>query len=1228
MFENNHQTSQGVSRREFVGGVAGLLAAASFSRPVAGERARQVTDGDDSSRQTVRSPDGSLAVTVDASDGVASYSVSRDGTTLIEPSALGFEFQTQADFREGLTVTGSERSTVDTTWEPVWDRYDEIREHYTELRLGLAETGDPGRAGTLELRVFDDGVGFRFVFTEDFGDQFVVTSERTEYAFAGDYTSWWVPNDYNNFENEYSETALSGIGPALDDQYSGAFDGVHTPVTMRTDGGRYLAVHEADLTDYASLALRPTGDTTLESTLAPLPDGTKVSASTPHVTPWRTVQVGDRPGDLVESNVVVNLNEDYDPEVFTQGTEWIEPAKYIGIWWLMITGRAQWEFTGSQSGNHGAQTGRAKQYMEFASEHGFPGVLVEGWNEGWASYPGDGSGFDFTESYPDFDLREVTDFGPRLDPPTQLTIHNETAGDFRNYEAQADEAFALYDDLGIRTIKSGYVADSGNLAGEGFSHHNQVLVNHHTVIAETAAANRQMLDIHEPIHPTGRRRTYPNLLTREGVKGQEYDSFGDISPEHHVTFPFTRMLGGPVEFTPGIFDMDSGSGGIETTRAKQLAMYPTYFSGLQMAADLPSSYLADRPATVAVGEVTQAEFGDRDGFSTAARWANAQGEQYVPIDPNAVDSGATITWTVEDVPADGEYDVHLRYASDAENNAVPADTDRTATVVADGTDRQVTFPPTDYWDTWETVTVTVPLSAGDNTLQVTLADGDTGGLNLDAVAVTESGEPVPDPDTAPIRGPTVDAFQFIEDVPAAGWDDTRVVDAAIGDYSVLARQHGEEWYVGAMTDEGGKALDVPLSFLSPAGERGEDRGGGQGRGNSGSAPNGPKYVAEIYSDGVDAGLDGDQTDVRVDEAVVTPGTTLLASTADSGGTAVRLRPAEGTDLRDLPRYERPEQDVEVSVSDEVFVQEPFVTATGSNDGDYVGGTTLELSVDGEFRRTANVRFAPGTDDGAFTVNYDIDDPGDYEVVVRSPDGETLASGTVTVKPPETVAELSDPTGDDDGPGEYTYPTNGAFEDGVFDLERFAVARTPSIAQFTFEVETLNNAFGSGRGFSPHMFVLWLRDPDADGGTTESLDDLGANVTFEAPWQYRLEVSGFTLSAVDATGAQLTGPDGTAVSPRVAVDSDAGTVTLTVDRNAFGDTALTDLEVVPVVHSEDFGSLRSVAVDAGSFTFGGAKEGAVGSAPLIMDLVTPEDVDQADALAYSAGQRATLPFADL
>ena len=1251
------------TRRRFVGGLASLLAASAFSLTVADETAAQVTDGDDGTIQKLGSPDGTVEVTVDVTDGTPSYTVAYGGRTVIADAGLGFEFRNQPDFGEGLAVTGSERSATDETWTPVWDQYEEIHEQYEELRLGLAESGEDGRALTLEVRAFDDGVGFRYIFPKDggFGD-FVISAEHTEFAFADDYTAWWIPNDFNSYEYTYNETPLSEVGSGS------SFGGAHTPITMQADDDLFLSVHEANLVDYAGLSVEPTSETgtTFESTLAPLPDGTKVSASAPHRTPWRTVQLGERPGDLIESNLIVNLNEDYDPAEFPHGVDWIEPQKFIGVWWLMITGRADWEYKGMQAGNHGAQTGRVKQYMDFASEHDISGVLVEGWNVGWSSYPdGGGGAFDFTEPYPDFDLEEVTSYGPSLDPPTQMTMHNETAGGFENYESQLDEAYPLYDSLGIHTVKTGYVNDDGNLAGEGHNHHDQVLVNHHHLVAQTAAANRQMLEMHEPIHPTGRRRSYPNLMTREGVYGQEYDAFGEVPPSHHVTFPFTRMLGGPVEFTPGIFDMDSGSGGVETTRAKQLAMYPTYFSGLQMVADLPSSYLADQPATISADAVAQAEFGDLDGITTAASWANAQGERYVEIDPNGVDTGSTVTWTVEDTEP-GEYDLHLRYASDEENNAVPADEPRTATITVDGSPvTQLTFPTTDYWDVWDSVSTTVRLEADTETVGVLLGEDDTGGFNLDSVALSDPDDPMPEPETAPIRGPTVDAFQFIEDVPAGGgWDDTRVLDSSIGEYMVTARKKEDVWYLGAMTDENGRALDVDLGFLGPRfkhghgnhgrgkdhghewnGDHGREHGHGRGKahghernhdhgrhrgGKHGHGdhhgPRGPKYVAEIYSDGIDASYDRNLEPVRIDEVLVTPDTSLLVSMVGSGGTAVRLRPARGREIRDLPEYRRPEQDVNVAIDSEPFIREPFITATGSNDGDYIGGTTVELVVDGDVVSVSNVRFPPNTANATDEFAYALNEPGTYDVTVRTTGGVTLASESVTVTPPETVATIDDPTGDDYGPGEYTYPTADAYHDGAFDLSSVSVAQTPSLARFTFEVETLYDVWG-GR-FSPSMFVLWVRDPEKSGGATESLDDLGANVSFEKPWHYRLHVTGWAMAAVDAGGSALTDEDGNAVAIRPAVDFEAGTVTLDIDRDAFGGTTPANLEIVAGVGSEEYGAFRPVHVEASAHRFGGAKADAVDEAPLLIDVTTPTDVPQAEALAYAADELATLSYVSL
>ena len=980
MTDSDHPT---LSRRGLLGGVASLAAATSFSLSMSDRAAAQVQSGDDSATQSVTSPDGRVELTVDVSDGSLTYSVTHDGEAVLDESAVAFDFQNQPSLGADLTVTGSERSTTDETWQPVWDQYDEIRNHFQELRVGLAETAGPERALTFAARAYDDGVAFRLLFPEDSGfGEFVVTDERTQFAFAGDHTAWWIQNDYNSYEYEYGESNLTQI-------YEGSPDeGAHTPLTMRTENGRYLSVHEADLVDYASMSVVGTesGSTTMETDLAPWPDGTKVKAEAPHRTPWRTLQIGERPGALVESNLIVNCNPPRDPEQFPQGTDWIEPQKFMGIWWLMITSRADWQYYGENQGNHAATTERMKQYMEFASEHGIPSVLVEGWNQGWDSYPGQGDTMDFTETYPDFDIEEVTEYGAELDPPVEMTAHNETAGNINNYESQLtsedDHPFALYDELGIHTIKTGYVADSGvSVDGRNHNHHCQPLVNHHRLVYREAAKHRQMLEIHEPVKPTGERRRFPNVMTKEGVFGQEYDSFGRIEPEQHVTYPFTRMLGGPMEFTPGIFDMDSGSGGIETTRAKQLAMYPTYFSGLHMVADLPSSYIADQEPRATVGEVFQAEFGETDAVDTAARWGGAQGEAYVAFELE--DEEGTLTWTVEADSA-GEYDLHVRYS--ASNGT------RRATIAVGDSETELAMSGTEYWDTWQTAKATVELDSGDN--EVTMSVADIGGFNVDAIAVTETGESMPEPESSPIRAETVEAFQFVEDVPAAGWDDTVVVDAEIRDYTAVARQHGEEWFLGVMTDELGRVLDVPLDFL------------GDG-----------EYVAEIYTDGVEAAYDTNLSAVAREEGIVTGDTTLQASVVGSGGTAVRFRPAEGEDTSDVPAYEAPTQDIDATVRSPVAPEQSFVEITGSNDAPFVGGTLVEVEVDGEVDLRRNVRLPAGASDATVELPVSSINVGSYEVTVRLVDGETLASGTVSVE--EGAGETTTTAGDsetDDGSG--------------------------------------------------------------------------------------------------------------------------------------------------------------------------------------------------------------------
>jgi len=1274
MSDEKLSPSSEYKRRSFLGGVSSLLAAAAFSRSVEPATAAQVTSGDDSDTQTVTSPDGRIAVTVDVTDGVPTYSVAVDDTTYLDSSALGFDFQKQQPFGAGsdgdgaaIRVTGTERETATEAWDPLWGQYDRVRAEYRSLRVGLAEDAEPGRAATLELRVFDDGLGFRFVFSEDFGDsddRFVVASENTAFDFAEDYTCWWIENRFaqpenepGRFEAEYSETALSEVPSGTESQTPGGAstrEGVHTPFTVDAEDV-YMSVHEAALTDYATLSLSPDSDggTDFSAELAPLPDGTKVSARAPHVTPWRTVQVGDSPGDLLESSLLPLLNDDIDESVLPTvdgepDTEWITPKKYVGIWWTMIAGSANWEYKSdsavSASGDnpaayiHGARTERMKRYLQFASDNAVDSVLVEGWDEGWESFPGPGgAAFEFgvDGSTPDFDVAEVTDFGQSRSPAAEMTMHNETAGNIVNYESQIESGiFAGYEAEDIRSIKTGYVSNPGlGFEGDGttasHNHHSQLAVNHHELVAKEGAANRQLLERHESDKPTGKRRTYPNLAATEVVKAQEYDGFGalgsDVGEGHHVTLPFTRMLAGPTSYQPGIFDVtfnDSTGGRIQTTRAKQLAMYPTYHAGLQMLADRIEAYVSPE---FRVGQCLQAQSGELDGMSTADDWRNAFGAHYVPVDPNREASGASVSFTVTDVPTAGEYDLHLRYASAPGENAqrVIDNGGPQATLRVNGDATTIEPGFTDYWDQWDVFTTTVSLSAGDNTVAVELQyddsgegfEGDVGGFNLNTVAVTETGEPSPVP--ADYEGYTpanenfdpVSEFAFLEAVPAGGWDDTTVVDAEIGDYTVTARRAGEEWFLGAMTDEAGRAIDVSLDFLSPSNGRG---------------PQGPKYVAEIYTDGVGAGTD--PTAVRVTEAVVDPSTTLLASMVGSGGTAVRFRRARGGEINDLPEYERPTQSFDVSVDAAPFVQEPFVTATGDNDSAFVGGTPVELLVDDEVVTRTNVRLPPNATDVTVPFEYTLDSPGEYDVTVRRGDGTVLSSETVAVQPPATVATIDDPAGDDDGPGAYTYPTADDFEAGAFDLRSVTVSQTPTLQRYSFEVANLTESFG-GR-FSPQMFVCWLRDPEKSGGSTTSLDDLGANVAFEDEWHYRLRVDGFNVGLVDASGGPVLDDDGNAVVPQVSTDRDAGTVTLGVDREAFDGRDAAEFELVGMVQSEDFGSLRSVEETAGGYTFGGAKAGAVDNAPLVMDLVTPDGTSQRDALEYSASERATLPFVSL
>jgi hypothetical protein len=433
-----------------------------------------------------------------------------------------------------------------------------------------------------------------------------------------------------------------------------------------------------------------------------------------------------------------------------------------------------------------------------------------------------------------------------------------------------------------------------------------------------------------------------------------------------------------------------------------------------------------------------------------------------------------------------------------------------------------------------------------------------------------------------------------------------------------------------MTDGDGRAVDVPLDFLAPGNSgdapgrgKGKGNGKGKGRGNGngrGKGRNGPKYVAEIFSDAVGTGVDTDPTGVRIDEAVVTPGTTLLASLAPSGGTAVKLRPARGREVNRLPEYERPEQDLTVDIAGEADLNESFITATGSNDADFVGGTTVEIVLDGEVAAVGNVRLPPNATDETVDIGFSTARIGTFDVVVREAgSGNELAAESVTIAPGDLVAEFTDPQGDDDGPGEYVYPTGSDFQPGAFDLRSFRVLETDEEYRFTFEVENLYDTFGGT--FSPHYFLVYLRDPDASGGRTSALDDIGLTAEFESPWQYRVGANGFGTGVTDANGQNVATPD-------VVASFESNTAVVSIPKSAVGSADLADWEVVPVVGSEDQGPLRSVAVEASTFTFGGAKQGAAGNAPRVIDMITPEGVSQADALAYDADTLASLPFTPL
>jgi alpha-glucosidase len=519
----------------------------------------------------VASPNGRVKVFFQLKSGSPFYRVSRNNEVVINDSRLGFVLKDLQALDNDFKVASSSLASFDETWTQPWGEVKTIRNKYNSLIVKLEEQSALKRKMIVEFRVFDDGIGFRYeIPKQDNLIDFVIMDELTEFALADDLTTWWIPAYSEDMDSEclYRNNKLSELK-----------EKTHTPITLVSEK-LHVSIHEAALIDYAGMTVFNKGNLTLKCDLVPWSNGNRVEASAPLKTPWRTIQMADDAAGLVASNLILNLNEANK----LGDVSWIKPGKYNGIWWGMHLTKNTWE----AGPNHGATTENVKKMIDFASKHKLSGVLVEGWNEGWEGDWTVSGNFNFTKAYPDYDLEELSRYAKEKN--VGLIAHHETGGNVKNYERQLEEAFQLLQKYDIHRLKTGYV----NKLPAGERHQSQLMVRHYQKVMEISAKYKVMLDVHEPVKDTGLRRTYPNMMTREGVRGTEYEAWSDGNPPAHTTIlPFTRGLAGPIDYTPGIFDIlfkSRGSFRVHTTLAKQLALYVVIYSPLHMAADLPENY--------------------------------------------------------------------------------------------------------------------------------------------------------------------------------------------------------------------------------------------------------------------------------------------------------------------------------------------------------------------------------------------------------------------------------------------------------------------------------------------------------------------------------------------------------------------------------------------------------------------------------------------------------------